>query len=250
MIKLFILFTLLILNQFAYSNECDLTQQTAILLNSKFEEPIDCEIDASVLKHIEYHHAIGYGDTHKAIEILENPKDALLVASNAFTRIHILNLHNKHNEAYSHLQNMSPDLKAKEKAAYLIALSQTHFKLGNIMKAQNYFNAIQVSEISNHLYTEFEYELVKYELLSYSNNYPELLDQSDKYLAKLMNIQGMGNEGYNLLVVAYAFLAICKTESERNEAEARQYLLNTLSDSYADTSVFHDKLDKIIDLCE
>jgi hypothetical protein len=250
MLKLIVFIFLVMLNHLTYSKECDPTRQTAILLNSNYIEPTNCTISPAILKSIEYHHALGYGKTKRAEELLDSWLYDILEFDTTFSKIYILNLHGKYEEALSRLETVSSDLKTKEQTSYLIALAQTHLKLGNIVKAEKYFKSIHKTEFINQPEIEFQYELIKYELLSHHNNYPRLLKQSDNYLAKLMNNKGTGNGGYDLLVVSYALLAICKTAVNVSESKQKLYLRASINDIYSESSVFHNKLDRIIDRCE
>ncbi len=248
MFKLIIFLLLVISSQITFPEECDSNQQTAILLNSTYNEPTDCTIDYFTLRSIEYHHALGYGNTLKAEKILDHW--LFLNKETTFMKIHILNLHGKYNEANSRLESLSPELKKTNQTAHLIALAQTHLKLGNIISAEKYFNSIHKIDFTKQPELEFEYELVKYELLTYRNEYSKLLEQVDTYLARLMKKEGTGNAGYDLLVVAYALLAICKIDDTMNESEQRKYLRDAINSDYSELSIFHKELDRIIDRCE
>ena len=243
---LFINVLLFSINSFGV--ECDNEQESNILKHKVFHLPSNCTLNKGMIRTLKYQHALAYGDTDIVEQILDSSFwRNVLDFDRTYEKIHLYNLHGSYTNALNTLKKIDPSTTDK---SYILALSETNLKMGNLAQADFHFQTIESKS-----FTELpspQYILLHLELLYHRKDYQSLNTQAEKYIYSLLKAEGTGTSGYDSNMLAWFLIGRClvgKVESEKEKEEDVEYLRSIITSSYSIDSVFYQEQERIIGLC-
>jgi len=231
----------------AFGVECDNEQESTLLKNKVFRIPSDCILNKGVMRPLKYQHALAYGHTDIAEQIIDSSFwGNVLDIDSTYEKIHLYNLHGKYSKAVDSLKKINPSTTDQE---YILASSETYLKLGNITQADNFFQKIESTDV-NELPSP-QYIMLHLELLYYRMDYQSLKVQANKYASSIIETEGTGVSGYDSNIVAWFVTGLCLNgESEVGREDDAKFLRNLITLSYSKDSIFYQEQERIIGMCK
>jgi tetratricopeptide (TPR) repeat protein len=244
----FVLFlNLLLFSINSFGVECNKEQESTLLKNKVFLIPSDCILNKGVMRLLKYQHALAYGHTDIVEEIIDSSFwGNVLDIDSTYEKIHLYNLHGKYSKALDVLEKINPNTTDK---AYILALSETYLKVGDITQADNLFQKIESSNVKE--LPSPQYIMLHLELLYYRMDYQSLKVQANEYASSIIETEGTGVSGYDSNIVAWFVIGLCLNGgSEVGREDDVKFLRNLIALSYSKDSIFYQEQERIIGMCK